>query len=251
MELTQQMTAVQDEVKLLKGEIKTILRELRTAVLSQDNPFSTDANPPAFQPVSRAGPEVSDGQPDAVENEEVAPGPPEALPAVPPAAPPAPPAAAELPAPPSAAPITPPGAVPAGPPASPAAVPEHLPIQAPTPIKSHDEQITAVAEPPPRQWDLLTIASLAAWSEESLASLGPKRYRLVLELATFADLVPQNVRDVLDGMAQETPVEKDENRPMNINECLVVLRQLEAILQGEKVTRLSRRRARRSRNRAR
>jgi hypothetical protein len=48
-------------------------------------------------------------------------------------------------------------------------------------------------------------------------------------------------------MSQFAPEQETNERPMNINDCLVVLHQLEAILQGEKVKRLPRRRARRSR----
>ncbi len=232
MELAQQMATVQDEVKLLKGEIKTILRELRTAVLSQDNPFATDASPPAFQPVARPAPEESGEQPGDPGAEEETLESPAELPAMPPAGPAAPPVAG----------LGAPSAT------SPAPVP---PSQPPTPIHSDMEGDDGPAEQPARHWDLLTIASLTAWAEDSLGALGSKRYQLVLELAGFAGLVSQDVRDVLSRLDQGAPAEKEEERPMNINECLVVLRQLEAILDGEKVSRLPRRRMRRSRSRAR
>jgi hypothetical protein len=53
------------------------------------------------------------------------------------------------------------------------------------------------------------------------------------------------VRDVLGGLADLVPPREGEERPMHVNECLVVLRQLEAILQGEKITKLPRRRGQR------
>ena len=94
---------------------------------------------------------------------------------------------------------------------------------------------------------MLTIASLAAWSEDALRSLGPKRFQIVLELACFADLVTSDVKDTLSNMAELVPDQEADERPMNINDCLVVLHQLEAILQGDKVRNLPRRRRRRSR----
>jgi hypothetical protein len=69
----------------------------------------------------------------------------------------------------------------------------------------------------------------------------------VLELACFAELLSPDVKSVLCDMSQFAPEQETNERPMNINDCLVVLHQLEAILQGEKVKRLPRRRARRSR----
>ncbi len=242
MELTQQMATVQDEVKLLKGEIKTILRELRTAVLSQDNPFATDASPPAFQPVARPASEEPGAQPADPDAEEETTELPVELPAMPFDGPaPSPIAAPAASAPQSAA--GPGGAI-----GAPLPTPEPQP---PTPIHPEAEGDAQPGEPPAKRWNLLTIASLTAWAEDSLAALGSKRYQLVLELATFAGLVSQDVRDVLSRLDQAESPEKDEGRSMNINECLVVLRQLEAILDGEKVTKLPRRRVRRSRSRPR
>jgi len=263
MELTQTVSVLQDEVTLLKGEIKTVLKELRAALLSNDNPFSLDA--PKFHSVDRP----AEGSADAAGAEAPSPAqpsPPEAPAAAPPES------QTPVPAPPPAAPGEPAGTAPiAGPeiPAPPAPVlgevagtPTAGPLAAlpadksaghePVPLRPSrraeeraGEADTAVSLAP--RWDLLTIASLAAWLEDALASLGTKRLRLVLDLACFAELISADVRDVLRDMAQVDPDQTGGDRPMNINECLVVLHQLEAILKGEKVSNQPRRRTSRRR----
>lgn len=222
MELNQQVATLQDEVKLLNGEIKAILKEVRAALLNRDNPFTADA-PPVFRPVARSAEEGADEEFSArlaaLQAPQNAPGQPAAQQPV-----------AQEPAGPS--PDTPPAPLPL--PMAQAAPPP----QEPTPL------YRAEPEPPaPPRWDLLTIASLTAWAEDALATLGPKRFQIVLELACFAELLPLDVRDVLAGLADLIPEQPQrEERPLHVNESLVVLRQLEAILQGEKVTKLPRRR---------
>lgn len=216
MELTQQIAALEDEVKLVKGEIKNILKELRTALLNQDNPFVLGAAPPTFRPVGRAG--ATSSEPDADE----------------------PPPVAERAAPEAGADVPK-----EAPPQGPAPVsPDPVPFAAATPPASAPAvESPSVVRVEPR-WSALTIASLAAWVEDSIATLGTRRFQLLLELAGLAGLVPQETREVLAKLHELGPTkEAAADRPLHINECLVVLRQLEAILQGEKVTALPRRRA--------
>jgi hypothetical protein len=227
MELTQQVSNLQDEVTLLKGEIKTVLKEMRTALLSNDNPFA--AGPvPTFRAVGRAGGE--DGESGAAESKP-AEAPPEEPQAV----------TDKVPSTGPDWPSTPAGLPNAGP------VPAPEPASAPTPLRpAQQDGGTPQSQPQAGKtdWNLLTIASLATWVEESLATLGSRRMALVLELACFAELISPDLRDVLKQMTETEP-EQGGDRPSNVNDCLVVLRQLEAILQGEKVQRLPRRRARR------
>ena len=81
MELQAQVTALEEEVGMLKGEIKAILQEVRVAVLARQNPFLSNdlelpiaaiasANPfaPAELPVSSpatVGPQVVPAAPEA------------------------------------------------------------------------------------------------------------------------------------------------------------------------------------------
>ena len=231
MELNQQVATLQDEVKLLKGEIKAILKEMRAALLNRDNPFTADA-PPVFRPVARSGEEEADDEFSvrlaAIEAAQ-APAQPVAQEAAAPHAPPLPDAS---PAPAPEAPLS-------------LAPPAQLPVAQPAPAAQEPAPLYRAEPEPPAapHWDLLTIASLTAWAEDALATLGPKRFQIVLELACFAELLPLEVRTVLAGLADLIPEQPQrEERPLHINESLVVLRQLEAILQGEKVTKLPRRR---------
>jgi hypothetical protein len=207
MEITSQIASVEEELKLLKGEIKSVLKEIRAAVLNNDNPFTS--NTAALRAVSSgAGPlPVSS----------------DTLPATPEATPGAvhiekhnEPASLETP-------FSPPA-------------PEPIPLHAPS---------SAREEPPEPRPSLFTIASLLTWSEDAVAALGTRRYRLMLELAYAAELLSPEVRDVLRETAELWPSDKEPERPVSVNDCLLQLRQLEAILNGERVARLPRRRMRR------
>jgi len=108
---------------------------------------------------------------------------------------------------------------------------------------SADEQTSSTIDdtsPERQSWSLPAIAGLAVWAEEAITTLGPRRYHFVLELSSFADLLSDDARDVLASLVDAEALDNDQ-RPVNVNECLVVLRQLEAIVHGEKVVKLPRR----------
>ncbi len=236
MELNQQLSGLQDEFKLLKGEIKNVLKEIRGAVLSEDNPFTKGANTPTFRAVGR-GDAAAAEEPEEPKEEKDEVSPSDEEPEEPDdglaGGPTTPPAGAL-----AGGPTTPPPGVPGG------------PSNEPTPLhaaqaEASSEDAGEASEKP--DWNMLTIASLAAWSEDALKSLGPRRFQTVLELACFANLLTSDVKDVLSNMAEIAPEEASDEKPMHINDCLVVLHQLEAILQGDKIRRLPMRRRRRSR----
>ena len=313
MDITNQVTSLQDEVKLLKGEIKSILKEIRTAVLSRDNPFAagldslgSDRGGPATAPSASGGapepsqpdlPQVSVPTPNEPRQQAPAgpiiiqagggappapawagpvpapqPAPPPFTPAAasPPAAPPAaaPPAAA--PAPPALAPgppaLAPPPSAQA---AAMSATPSRLPVEPdyrpepqpsdiesageersnePIPIRRWEDGEGAVPEAPPApererpSWSLPALAGLAVWAEDALLALGPRRFHFVLDLATFAELLSREAQEVLSGLIDADALSQEDERPLNVNECLVVLRQLDAIVHGEKIVKLPRRR---------
>lgn len=236
MELNQQLSGLQDEFKLLKGEIKNILKEIRGAVLSEDNPFTKGAGTPTFRAVGRGDaaaaeePEAPKKEEDEVSASDEEPDEPDDGLAGGPTTPP--------PGAPGGGPTTPPPGAPGG------------PSNEPTLLHAAQGDATSedageASEKP--DWNMLTIASLAAWSEDALKSLGPRRFQTVLELACFANLLTSDVKDVLSKMAEISPDDAVDEKPMHINDCLVVLHQLEAILQGDKIRRLPMRRRRRSR----
>jgi hypothetical protein len=229
MELNQQITTLQDEVKVLKGEVKNILKEIRAVILSSDNPFAPDGTP-QLRPLALPGSDAPAPQGEAGASD-TGPGPfaeplpaPREAPA--PAIEPTPAPVASTPAPHVAA--------------APAAEPEP-----PAPVAPVYEEPTA-----PR-WNLLTIATLTAWAEEAVQSLGRQRFQMVLDLATFAGIINGELRDVLNQVARFAPAGDKHEQPATINQCLVLLRQLEAILNGEDPGELTLRRAARRQSRGR
>ena len=93
-------------------------------------------------------------------------------------------------------------------------------------------------KPPAPKWNLLTIAGLLLWAEDAVATLGARRFQIVLELASAAALLPAETRDVLSRIVDLVTEEKKAEQPMNVIECLVILRQLDSLLHGENVVRL-------------
>jgi hypothetical protein len=229
MELNQQIATLQDEVKVLKGEVKNILKEIRAAILSRDNPFAPEGTP-QLRPLALPGTDAP-ASPSGAGASDPGDGPFQAAPAPAPAEAPAPWIEAAAAAPVAVAAVAP--AVPTieAPPAAPVA--------------------RAYEEPAPPRWSLLTIATLTAWAEEAVQALGRQRFQMVLDLATFAGIVTNELRDVLNQVARLAPAGEKHEQPTTINQCLVLLRQLEAILNGEDPGELSLRRAARRQTRGR
>ena len=65
MELGSKVTALEEEIAILKGEIKTILQEVRTAVLARENPFVMDAHETLTVPVAQPNPAPAAVEPEA------------------------------------------------------------------------------------------------------------------------------------------------------------------------------------------
>jgi hypothetical protein len=225
MELTAQMAALEEEVKLLKGEIKTILTEIRTAVLAHDNPFAPGGGVPVFRPVERP---LADSEPPAEAQEEADDGSSEPEPSIQRAAASEPeeppPTVAQVETPPPQARVEPvePAASQQGGSNRPAPAPEpaHVPEPPPAPAA------------PARSWSVQTIAGLVAWADETASRLGAAHLQMVLELARFADLIPSDAEEPLLKVIKLASSRKD-SAAASVNDCLVALRQLEAIFDGE------------------
>ena len=239
MEITAQMTALEDEVKVLKGEIKSILQEIRSAVLAQDNPFDSERGLHVFQPIERSSsgdeplsqgddsPTTSTTTPPALAQAHDAP------PAVTPAEP---------------APGTPgywdvPQQVPLP------AVPETgLQAAAPSPMATGNAGVAPVPQFPEAAascpWSVSTIASLVAWVDETTTRLGSTHLHMILDLARFAGILPSEAEEALLKVIKLASGRKD-NSTVSVNDTLVALRQLEVIFQepeGDELTVLRRRR---------
>jgi hypothetical protein len=226
MEITAQMAALEDEVKVLKGEIKSILEEIRTSVLARDNPFALQSGLPVFQPVERS---------DAVGEPSPAP---EETPEGPPRAPAT--ASEEDPLPHVLR-------------VEPAAAPPETrdePESAPLPATARDgpevTPLPRMAETAvPQTWSVATIAGLIAWVDEATSRLGAPHLQMILELARFAGLIPPEAEEALLKVIKLASSRKDSTT-VSVNDILVALRQLEAIFQGVESDEMSFLRRRRS-----
>ena len=241
MEITAQISALQEEINVLKGQIKSILEEIRTTLLDRDNPLAAEDSLPVFQPVARSEPA---GGP-ASEPEEASPGPttapatasgaedslPSVLQVEPAAGPPGPgdgPQAAPMPP-------MPGGGGPQAAPTPPMPGDDRQPA-APSPIAE-----AAAAEP----WSVSAIASLIAWVDETTSRLDATHLHMILDLARFAGLLPADAEEALSKVIKLARSRKDGDTA-SVNDILLALRQLEAIFQEADGDELSLSRRRRS-----
>jgi hypothetical protein len=204
--LNSKVAALEDEMRIVKGEVKQVLTEIRSAILVQDNPFeeATSARPRAVQIVPAVAEEPARVEIVMPRHEE--------LTARHPAAPEPAVAAVE-----AAAPQPSQAAVAGG--------------QAGSPSSS--THIASTPAPPraaPR-WSLLTVASLAAWAEEAFRRVGPQRLAILLDLCETAGYLTADARQALSRVGDlDLPQPEQPPSPMEVT---VLLRQLDALLQGE------------------
>jgi hypothetical protein len=227
MEITAQIAALEEEVKLLKGEIKSILEEIRTSVLAGDNPFASQGGLPVFQPIERSEP-----------TREPAPAPEEAHPGA-------------ITAPATASEVE--DALPRVLRVEPTATPPETrygPESAPLPAMAGDgpevTPLPAMVEAAvPQAWNVSTIAGLIAWVDETTSRLGTTHLQMILDLAPFAGLIPPEAEEALLKVVKLASSRKD-SATVSVNDTLVALRQLEAIFQGAEGDEMSLLRRRRS-----
>jgi hypothetical protein len=216
--LSSKIAGLEDEMRIIKGEVKQVLTEIRSAILTQDNPFEEGGSQRAPRSIQIV-PSMA-AEPTRVEI--VMPKPESSPPA-------GTPAHAEP---------TQHQKAPDPQPLHPAAQTYEEPPMVEAPIQQRQE--TARPTPTPRQiasppkqtrWSLLTVASLAAWVEEAIGRLGAKRLALLLDLCEVSGYLTSEARQALGGVGDleiEEPTEVVS--PMEVT---VLLRQLDALLQGE------------------
>ncbi|HXH22554.1 MAG TPA: hypothetical protein VNN10_11025 [Dehalococcoidia bacterium] len=187
------LAALEEEINILKGEIKAILQEVRTAVLASENPFASSAGARAGSPASPvlAPLPQAEAMPVAEAQTELQPT-----------------VSAPLPA--SLDRVEPKGS-------SYQAAPRE---QAALPPPAADSRPTA---------DVRALAALLGWVEETRARLDERRYRIVLGLASYGGLLDEDLERTLVE-AGETVQGPAKDAPASMNDSIVALRQLEAIL---------------------
>ncbi|MDI6857672.1 MAG: hypothetical protein QME71_05085 [Dehalococcoidia bacterium] len=236
MELNAKISSLEDEVKLLKGEVKLILSEIRAAILSQNNPFgggqgavigvdASDTRPPIrVVKLAEEQDEEEEGTPaisaanswDEGEDARVA------APQVE-----TPPAQREDPQPPPRrAAETAPQAMTGTPPAR----DEAPAMQKPAALPRQEAPATDNG----LSWSLIKVAGLAVWAEEALKQVGPERLEILLDLCEFAGYLPKSAKEALMRVMNLGIAIDERTEPPSVNECLVILYQLHALMEGEK-----------------
>jgi len=241
MELNAKISSLEEEVKLLKGEVKLILSEIRAAILGQDNPFATEsgqrlnADPDALgtRPPIRVVKVPPEGEEEEALSEAE-----EAAPETPWPEEPHTEARAEAPA------VAPQrheaASAPARPaPSSPESPLKALPAQAPQPPPAARQEPQAAPPQNIPSWNLMTVAGLAVWAEDALKQVGPERLQILLDLCEFAGYLPKAAKEALARVANLGLVVDEETEPASVNECLVILYQLDALMRGEELTGVS------------
>lgn len=236
MELNAKISSLEDEVKLLKGEVKLILSEIRAAVLSQNGPFGqgpglatgpdqTGSRPPIR--VVKVPEEGEDEEEPAVLaapswDEEEAPR--QSF------AEPTPPVrdTQEPPPRPSAAEWQPPAQTAAARAEAPSPPPREAPMAANAPAAP-----PRPAGPTSPSWSLIKVAGLAVWAEEALKQVGPERLETLLDLCEFAGYLPASAKEALMRVTNLGIAIDERTETPSVNECLVILYQLHALMQGE------------------
>jgi len=249
MELNAKLTTLEDEVRLIKGEVKLILSEIRAAILNQDNPFSDsgqgfsantnalDNRPPIRvvrvpandedefeeQPLS-ARPPIAQGDVwEDLEPPQLQPAPPQLQPAQ---------AFNEANWSPEPVPQAPP------PPSRPAAATPEAAVQQRQPQGSPISPEEPTSPQPPasetrHQWGLMTIAGLCVWAEEAVKQVGEERLNVLLDLCEFTGNIDKESKEALLRLVTIVPADAEKNEKPSVNECLVVLHQLDALIHGE------------------
>lgn len=197
--LNSKVAALEDEMRIVKGEVKQVLTEIRSAILAQDSPFEEGSTSRAPRPIQIM---------PAVAEE---------------------PARVEIVAPKTdhtdaVSTVHHPEAT--------AHAQTHAQTQAPQPAAAPPTAVAPAPAPRPTpRWSLLTVASLAAWAEESLQRLGPQRLAILLDLCEVSGYLPVEARHALDRVT-ELDVPAPE-KPATAMEITLLLRQLDALIQGE------------------
>lgn len=84
-----------------------------------------------------------------------------------------------------------------------------------------------------RSWSLVKVAGLAVWAEEALKQIGPERLQVLLDLCEFAGYLPASAKEALTKVMSLGLLVEERTTPPSLNECLVVLYQLDALMRGE------------------
>jgi hypothetical protein len=200
MELGSKVTALEEEVAVLKGEIKTILQEVRTAVLARENPFAAGAYENLPIPTQSPAPEA-----------EFAPLP-------------------LTPAPEEPQPETSPKVIQLH------TLPElEQPGATTTPFPGRDETDAARSRASTpranRRWSVGSLATLVAWTQETAARLDETEMDIVLSLARYGGLIDEELETTLIKLSAPLLSKNLESGQKGASDYLLALRELSALIE--------------------
>ena len=191
MELQAQLTALEEEVGMLKGEIKAILQEVRVAVLARQNPFLSD--------------DYDRAAPNAASSNAFTSG------------------AAHTPAP---APTMPAVAGEAAPAPAPVIAAEAAPRTVklapfePDEIGAHGPILGTTKRP-------VDLAALMVWVQESAESFNHTEFVMLVTMASYADFFDEGLKQALLDMSEQ--VVRDHTAKASLADFSLALKKLEAI----------------------
>jgi hypothetical protein len=193
MELGSKVTALEEEVAVLKGEIKTILQEVRTAVLSRENPFAVDAYEPL--PVPTPPPASHPQEPAEAEK---------------------PPKVVQLESVPDAGPLR----------------EQSLVSQHPAAVETDAARPQAPApQGGKRRWSVGALATLMAWTQDVTSRMDANDLDIVLSMARYGGLIEEELESTLTKLAAPLFPTQQEKRRTGVSDYLLALRELAALIE--------------------
>jgi hypothetical protein len=200
MELGSKVTALEEEIAILKGEIKTILQEVRTAVLARENPFAMGAH--ENLQIQSATPELASTT-----------------------------ASPEPEAPPQVIKLT--QALESEP-----ETPVHTPFSRRDETDAARPMPLVLSSR--RRWNAGSLATLVAWTQETASRMDASDLDAVLSLARYGGLIDEELEATLNKLAAPLIRQGAEPRAKGVTDYLLALRELAALVEeAETSTRAS------------
>jgi hypothetical protein len=191
MELGSKVTALEEEIAVLKGEIKTILQEVRTAVLARENPFVVDPREPLQTPELPAVAVTS-----ASEEE------------------PAPKVVQLQPTPEPQQRDT-----------------QNDPPQPMVANETDSARPPATTSPARRRWSVGSLATLVGWTQETASRMEASDLDIVLSLARYGGLIDEELEATLTKLSAPLLMPSQETRRKGVSDYLLALRELSAVIE--------------------
>ncbi len=219
------ITKLENEVKVLKNEVQAVLLDLREISLNMENPFGSGVDPTTVQPITIAEqaparqprPERSSGKIQNPETGKTEKGPP-----------------AESQKPEELTPeeVAQVDSVPMAKPEPECIGPERVvPISHPEPEAQPIESPELAVRKNPKL-DLVTVAGLISWVEDSYKKLGRERTEAVLDISEAMEYIPGNLRPILTKLIALASQSSSEN-PTRIRDYIDSLVKLNGLLSNE------------------